>query len=494
MTAIPPPLLKGFAAIRVLVVGDVMLDRFVHGRSDRMSPEAPVPVLTAGHEDLMAGGAGNVARNIASLGGLAHVIGAIGNDQAGIALRGILTDASSIGASGTGVSGISAELIAIEGRPTTQKTRFIADRQQLLRVDEENTGAINDPAIAKAVAARLDWADIIILSDYAKGLLTPAILKDIITRARAAGKRVIVDPKSADMERYDGAFLLTPNRAEAALASGVAGEDDDNTAKAAAVLLKSAPGIEAVLVTRGARGMTLAARGKTAAHFPTSAREVFDVSGAGDTVVATLALALGAGCSLHEAVSAANHAAGLAVAKAGTAVVSFSELIGALEEDNVRGVSAKIVTVQQASEQAAKWRAKGQRIGFTNGCFDLIHPGHVFLLAQARAACQHLIVGINTDASVRRLKGPERPLQTETSRALVMAAMQPVDLVVLFDEDTPMELIRAIRPDVIVKGADYRAEQVVGADFVKSYGGEVVLARLVDGESTSRTMSKMGVR
>jgi D-beta-D-heptose 7-phosphate kinase/D-beta-D-heptose 1-phosphate adenosyltransferase len=296
------------------------------------------------------------------------------------------------------------------------------------------------------------------------------------------------------MERYDGAFLLTPNRAEAALASGVAGEDDGNTAKAAAVLLKSAPGIEAVLVTRGARGMTLAPRGKAAAHFPTSAREVFDVSGAGDTVVATLALALGAGCSLHEAVSAANHAAGLAVAKAGTAVVSFSELIGALEEDNVRGVSAKIVTIQQASEQATKWRAKGRRIGFTNGCFDLIHPGHVSLLAQARAACQHLIVGINTDASVRRLKGPERPLQTETSRALVMAAMQPVDLVVLFDEDTPMELIRAIRPDIIVKGADYRAEQVVGADFVKSYGGEVVLARLVDGESTSRTMSKMGVQ
>jgi D-beta-D-heptose 7-phosphate kinase/D-beta-D-heptose 1-phosphate adenosyltransferase len=489
MTVIPPPLLKGFAAIRVLVVGDVMLDRFVHGRSDRMSPEAPVPVLTAEHEDLMAGGAGNVARNIASLGGLAHVIGAIGNDQAGVALRGVLTDTS-----GTGASGISAELIAIEGRPTTQKTRFIAERQQLLRVDEENTGPVNDSAIAKAVAARLDWADIIILSDYAKGLLTPATLKDIITRARAAGKRVIVDPKSADMERYDGAFLLTPNRAEAALASGVAGEDDDNTAKAAALLLKSAPGIEAVLVTRGARGMTLAARGKAAAHFPTSAREVFDVSGAGDTVVATLALGLGAGCSLHEAVSAANHAAGLAVAKAGTAVVSFSELIGALEEDNVRGVSAKIVTVQQASEHAAKWRAKGQRIGFTNGCFDLIHPGHVSLLAQARAACQHLIVGINTDASVRRLKGPERPLQTETSRALVMAAMQPVDLVVLFDEDTPMELIRAIRPDVIVKGADYRADQVVGADFVKSYGGDVVLARLVDGESTSRTMSKIGVR
>jgi D-beta-D-heptose 7-phosphate kinase/D-beta-D-heptose 1-phosphate adenosyltransferase len=492
MTVILPTLLKGFAGIRVLVVGDVMLDCFVYGRSDRMSPEAPVPILAVGHEDRMAGGAGNVARNIAALGGLAHIIGVIGNDQAGSELRGILTDGT--GAFGSGASGISAELIAIEGRRTTKKTRFICAQQQLLRVDEEDTGAVDDPAIAKAVAARLDWADIVILSDYAKGLLTPTTLKDIISKARAAGKRVIVDPKSANTERYDGAFLLTPNRGEATLASGIAGEDDENTAKAAAILLKSAPGLDGVLVTRGARGMTLAARGEAPAHFPTSAREVFDVSGAGDTVVATLALGLGAGCSLHEAVSAANHAAGLAVAKAGTAVVTFGELIGALEEDNVRGVSAKIVNLQQALEQVAKWRAKGQRIGFTNGCFDLVHPGHISLLAQARAACQHLIVGINTDASVRRLKGPERPLQTQTARALVMAAMQPVDLVVLFDEDTPLELIRAIRPDVIVKGADYRPDQVVGADFIKAYGGEVLLAKLIEGESTTRTISKMGVR
>lgn len=484
MDIIPHSLLKGFAGIRVLVVGDVMLDRFIYGKTERMSPEAPVPVLAMAHEDCMAGGAGNVARNIAALGGQAHIVAAVGDDAAGARLRAILD----------GQAGISTDLVTLKGRRTTQKTRYISDRQQLLRVDDEDASPVTDGAVLKAAEAALAACDVVVLSDYAKGLLTDATLNAVIARARDLGKPIIADPKSASVARYDGVSLLTPNRKEAALASGIAGESDDDTASAGEKMLAAAPGTAAVLVTRGPRGMTLVARGSSPLHVPAAAREVFDVSGAGDTVAATLALALGAGCSLAEAVGIANQAAGLAVAKSGTAMVGFDELVGSLEDTSVRGISAKIVTLSQALELAAKWRAKGRRIGFTNGCFDLIHPGHVSLLTQARAACQHLIVGINTDASVKRLKGPERPLQAETARAIVMASMEPVDLVVLFDEDTPLELIKAIRPDVLVKGADYRVDQVVGGDIVQGYGGEVVLARLVDGESTSRTIARMGAR
>ena len=481
MASLPLPLLKSFAGLRVLVMGDAMLDRFVHGRTERMSPEAPVPILVMTHEHVTAGGAGNVVRNIASLGGAAHLITVIGDDEAGARLRDIFS----------GQSNVSAELITLKGRRTTEKTRFVSDRQQLLRVDAEDASPVEAALAMAGLTARLDWADIVILSDYAKGFFSNASLAEIIARIRAAGKRVIVDPKSADAKRYDGAFLLTPNCREAALASGIAGEGDEACAQAASVILDAAPGIEAVLVTRGARGMTLLPRGGDPMHLFTSAREVFDVSGAGDTVVAALALALGAGCSLSEAASVANQAAGLAVAKSGTATVGFDELIAALEENSLRGLRAKIVTLNQALDQVARWRSEGQRIGFTNGCFDLIHPGHIALLTKARAACRHLIVGINTDASVRRLKGPGRPLQGETARALVMAGMQAADLVVLFDEDTPIELIKAIRPDVLIKGADYAPDQVVGGDFVASYGGELVLVEMVAGESSSGAFARM---
>jgi D-beta-D-heptose 7-phosphate kinase/D-beta-D-heptose 1-phosphate adenosyltransferase len=484
MKIIARSLLSGFAGRTVLVVGDIMLDRFVYGRTDRMSPEAPVPVLARTHEDCMAGGAGNVARNIAALGGSAHVVAAIGDDAAGAILRQTLLNQP----------GVSAELVTFGKRRTTEKIRFVSDRYQLLRVDVEDTGPIDDAAIVAAAMQALPRSDIVILSDYAKGLLTDETLKALIAAARAAGKPVIADPKSADVVRYDGVTVLTPNRKEAALASGIAGEGDANSAAAGTAMLQAASGIGAVLVTRGPRGMTLVERGQAPLHVQTSAREVFDVSGAGDTVVAALALALAAGCALADAVNVANQAAGLAVAKAGTATVSFAELVTQLEDNSARNYLSKIVTWTQAMEQAAKWRALGRRVGFTNGCFDLIHPGHVSLLAQARASCQHLVVGLNTDASVKRLKGPSRPIQDETARAMVMASMQSVDLVVLFDEDTPLELITALKPDVLVKGADYRADQVVGADIVKSYGGEVVLAILSDGHSTTGTVARVTQR
>lgn len=482
MDIVPHPLLNGFSGLRVLVVGDVMLDRFVYGRAERMSPEAPVPVLAMTHEDCMAGGAGNVARNIASLGAAAHIVAVVGEDAAGARLKDVLL----------GQAGITADLIALPGRRTTEKTRYVCDRHQLLRMDCEDATPVEGGAVIAAVERALASADIVILSDYAKGLLTDATLKAVIALARAAGKPVIADPKSADVARYDGVTVLTPNRKEAALASGIAGEGDEDSAAAAAAMLRAAPATAAVLVTRGPRGMTLLQRDAQPLHVPTSAREVFDVSGAGDTVVAALALAMAAGCDLPTCVRVANQAAGIAVGKAGTAIVTSDELIAQLEAASIAGVNAKIVTLSQALDHVARWRAQGRRIGFTNGCFDLIHPGHVSLLAQARAACQNLIVGINTDASVKRLKGPTRPLQDEAARAMVMASMQPVDLVVLFDQDTPLELIKALRPDVLVKGADYTVDQVVGADVVQSYGGEVFLAHIVDGKSTTSMIAKMG--
>jgi D-beta-D-heptose 7-phosphate kinase/D-beta-D-heptose 1-phosphate adenosyltransferase len=475
----------GFGQARVLILGDVMLDRFVYGRVERMSPEAPIPVLSIQRETAMPGGAGNVARNVASLGGTAVLVGLAGDDRAGADLRRLLGE----------VPGVTAALVPAAGRPTSEKVRYVADRQQLLRADHEDAApAEGDAATALLQAFRqhLAGADAVVLSDYAKGVLSDAVLGEAIALARAAGKPVIADPKHRDLSRYDGVTLVTPNRGEAALATGLRAEDDAGTAGAAAAILAAAPAIAAVLVTRGARGMTLAARDAAPVHIRTAAREVFDVSGAGDTVVATLALALAAGSALELAARLANAAASIAVGKTGTATVRQDELAATLQEERVHSTERKVVTLEQAADIVARWRARGERIGFTNGCFDLIHPGHVSLLGQARAACDRLVVGLNTDASIRRLKGPDRPVQDEVARAIVMASLAVVDLVVLFAEDTPLELIRTLRPDVLVKGADYTIDKVVGADLVQSWGGEVLLADLKPGQSTTRTIARIG--
>ncbi len=477
-------LVERLARARVLVLGDVMLDRYVYGSVDRMSPEAPVPVLRQESLRAMAGGAGNVARNVAALGGKAVLIGLIGDDAAGRQLAEMLG----------GEQGVTVRLVTDPGRRTTVKTRFVAGRQQLLRADDETAQPASGATAASlldALDAALPAVDIVLLSDYAKGVLGDEVLQPAIARIHGAGKKLIADPKSRDFRRYAGADLLTPNRTELAAATGIAGEDDSSVAAAARQAIKKAR-LGAVLATRGERGMTLVAGSAEPLHLCAEAREVFDVSGAGDTVIATLAVALAAGADLAQAARLANTAAGIATGKLGTAVVRPADLLGALQARDVLATEAKVVALETALERVAIWRAAGERIAFTNGCFDLIHPGHVSLLSQARGAADRLIVGLNSDASIWRLKGPERPVQNETARGIVLASMSAVDLVLLFDEDTPIELIRALRPDILVKGADYRIDQVVGADLVKNYGGRVLFAELLPGHSTTGTIAQMG--
>jgi D-beta-D-heptose 7-phosphate kinase / D-beta-D-heptose 1-phosphate adenosyltransferase len=478
------PRLERFGAARVLVLGDVMLDHYVYGAVTRLSPEAPIPVIHVERERFLPGGAANVARNVAALGGQAVLVGLIGEDDGARTLCDLLGRQPAI----------DARLIVDAGRATTQKTRFVADRQQMLRADRESPilaeGALAAALVEAAVAA-LGRADIVILSDYGKGVLSGTVLRSVIEEARRRGLPVIADPKSRSFERYKGVSILTPNRKEIAAATGHSAEDDTGAAAAGRAVVESC-GIDAVLATRGEQGMTLVRADEPPVHLQAEAREVFDVTGAGDTVVATLALATASGAPLVEAARLANLAAGLVVGKIGTATVTLAELAAALQTEALTRTEAKVVTLETALEHVAGWRAMGERIGFTNGCFDLIHPGHITLLEKARAACSRLIVGLNTDESVQRLKGPDRPVQNGTARALVLASLKPVDLVVPFDADTPIDLIHAIHPDVLVKGSDYRLDQVVGASFVQSYGGQVLLVDVVPGHSTTAMIGRMG--
>jgi D-beta-D-heptose 7-phosphate kinase / D-beta-D-heptose 1-phosphate adenosyltransferase len=475
-------IVRHFADARVLVLGDVMLDRYVSGTASRLSPEAPIPVLRPTASRATLGGAANVALNVATLGGQVALVGVIGDDPAGNEVTRLMA-----------ASGIAPHLVVATGRPTTAKTRFMVGVHQLLRLDEETTGAIAPATAADLLrhfADALRTADVVILSDYAKGAMTDAVLHGALTQANAAGRTVIADPKRESFAAYRGATILTPNEHEVRRATEIEAADDADADRAGRRALDDTGG-EAVLVTRSAKGLTLVRRDQPALHLPTRAREVADVSGAGDTLVAALAVALGAGAALPEAAMLANITAGISVGKQGTATVGREELLGVLHLEDLVATDRKVATWDEAIARTAAWRAQGQRVGFANGCFDLIHPGHVRLLTEARARCDRLVVALNTDASVKRLKGPSRPLQTETARATVMASLAPVDLVVLFDQDTPFELIQALRPDVLVKGADYSVDQVVGADLVQGWGGTVLLVELQQGHSTTGTIKRM---
>jgi D-beta-D-heptose 7-phosphate kinase / D-beta-D-heptose 1-phosphate adenosyltransferase len=476
-----------FAGQTVLVLGDVMLDTWIYGHVERISPEAPVPVLRVDRRREMLGGAGNVARNVAALGGRAILVGVIGDDPSGRQLC-VLADQT-----GAACGKIDRRLVVSPRAPTIHKTRYVAAGQQVLRVDEE-TVLPSDPLVADALIRHferaLTEADAVVLSDYAKGALTDGVLARAIRAARNAGKPVVADPKSPDFSRYDGVSLLTPNRAETLAATGIDCTGDAEAEEAGRRAL-TRTNATAILITRGSDGLSVVSRDAAATHIGARARRVFDVSGAGDTLVATLAVALGAGMPLVGAARLANTAAGIAVEKAGTATVTPRELADALHDTRHGAESAKIVSLEGTLEHIARWRARGLRVGFTNGCFDLLHPGHVTLLAKARSACDRLIVALNTDASVRRLKGDGRPVQDETARATVMASLGSVDLVVLFDEDTPSALIEAVRPDLLVKGGDYVEADVVGAAFVRSYGGNVYLVPLEEGHSTTGTISRI---
>ncbi len=476
-------IVRGFHTARILVIGDVILDRYVTGTVHRLSPEAPIPVLRPASDRCTPGGAANVALNIATLAGQAILVGVIGNDTAGNEVERLVNT----------TAGITSALVRIANRPTTCKTRFMTGSHQLLRLDEETNAPLDAAGVAAIMAAverNLDAADVIVLSDYAKGVLCDDVLDAILARATRAGKLVIADPKRPDFAAYRGAAILTPNEHEVRVATRIEADHDAEADRAGRVALEATGG-EAVLVTRSAKGLTLVCRDQDALHIPTRAREVADVSGAGDTLVAALAVALGAGAALPEAAMLANATAGLSVSKQGTATVSRQELLDALHLHDLVATDRKVASLQEAVEQIADWHRRGLKVGFANGCFDLIHPGHVRLLSEARAACDKLIVALNTDASVKRLKGPARPLQNEMARATVMASMAPVDLVILFDEDTPLEMIQALRPDILVKGSDYTVDQVVGGDLVQAWGGKVVLVTLREGHSTTGTIRRM---
>jgi D-beta-D-heptose 7-phosphate kinase / D-beta-D-heptose 1-phosphate adenosyltransferase len=476
-------LIERFQGRRIAVLGDLMLDRFVYGKAERVSPEAPIPVLAISRETVMLGGAGNVARNVAALGGRVGLVGVAGDDEAGHAVTRLLQDAD----------GIEAQLVIVPGRVTTLKMRYVAGVQQLLRADRETTEPVS-PEIEQRLIGRAEEeigrADAVILSDYAKGGLPPRLIAAAIAVAQSRKIPVLADPKGIDLSRYRGATLLKPNARELAAATGLGTGSDEEVEHAAREALRRA-GAGALIVTRSERGMTLVSPDGPVLHFGAKAREVFDVSGAGDTALAVLALALAAKVPLEEAAAIANVAAGIVVGKIGTALVYPDDLVAALHSHQLSSAEAKIMPLHAAEALIGRWRARALRIGFTNGCFDLIHPGHVSLLAQARAGCDRLIVGLNADSSVRALKGEGRPVNSEMARAVVLASLASVDGVVIFEEETPMRLIEAIRPDLLVKGADYTIEGVVGAEFVRSYGGQVLLAQLKPGHSTTGTIARL---
>ena len=467
----------------IAVIGDVMVDRYIVGSVNRISPEAPVPVLVHGAERIVPGGAANVAANAAALGAPVLLVGLVGADAEAAQLADALAAHPGIDLSG---------LVADTARPTITKTRVMSGRQQIVRIDAEVLSPPAEETVARLVAAveaAVARSAVVVLSDYAKGVLCDRVIAAAIAAARAAGVPVIVDPKRRTFEAYAGASLVTPNRLELAAATGLPDGTDAEAAAAAAAAGAQFGGD--VLVTRAEKGMTLWRRDGRVLHVPAQAREVFDVSGAGDTALAALAVSLASGHTLETSVYFANAAAAVAVGKIGTAVVTRAELNAALDASVPEGAEpGALVDTPRAAAIIAGWQAAGARVVFTNGCFDLVHPGHVSLLEAAAREGDRLVVALNTDASVRRLKGETRPVQDEAARARVIGALRCVDLVVLFEEDTPLELITALGPDVLVKGADYREDQVVGGEVVKARGGRVALVPLVAGRSTSALVAK----
>jgi D-beta-D-heptose 7-phosphate kinase/D-beta-D-heptose 1-phosphate adenosyltransferase len=479
-------LLSRLSGRRVLCVGDLIIDEFVYGKVSRISPEAASPVLAAERTELHIGGAGNVARNVTGLGAHCDFVGIVGGEE----------EARKTASEFLLAENVSAHLVVDATRPTTRKVRFVSEHYSthLLRVDWESVSAIDERAehaVLQHALAALPRAGALLLSDYAKGVLTPRVVRAMIEAARAASLPVIVDPKGHDYSVYRGATLITPNREELAQVTRLPTGTDREVETAAARLCEHTES-NAVVVTRSEDGMSLYRSGEGALHIAAYPVRVRDVAGAGDTVVAALATFLAAGAEFEPALRAANAAAAVAVGKRGTATVSLAELRARLLPAAARANDEKILLDHGPLDgHLARWRHDGMRIGFTNGCFDLLHPGHIRLLVAARAACDRLIVGLNSDASVGRLKGRDRPVQNQMARAEVLAALEAVDLVVIFDEPTPIELIRTVRPATLVKGADYQPHEVVGREIVESYGGELLLVDLVPGHSTSGLVKRM---
>ncbi|MGP1275555.1 MAG: D-glycero-beta-D-manno-heptose 1-phosphate adenylyltransferase [Caulobacterales bacterium] len=475
-------LLGAIAGKRALVVGDVIVDSFVYGDVKRISREAPVPVLSESRRERMLGGAGNLVRNIISLGGVASVVSVAGKDGDGDVAEDLLNACGSY----------ACTIVRQDGRKTPTKTRYVSAGQQMFCVDCDPGTQIDAPstrAVLAAVSAALADADVVILSDYGRGMLAREVCREVIALARKAGKPVCVDPRGDDYSRYDGATLIKPNAQELEEEVGLPVATDPEVEIALKALKDRLALTPALVVTRGGLGMSFIEDGEVR-HHRARPRSVYDVSGAGDTALAALSLGVAAGLPLEDTIGLADLAAGTAVGKPGTATVSPEELL----DNAIRGAGDadwRVLTRAQAVNTVQSWHRDGLKVGFTNGCFDILHPGHVASLRHARSACDRLIVGLNADASVTRLKGEGRPVNPAAHRAAMLAALESVDRVVVFEEDTPEALIRAIAPDVLVKGADYKPDDLPGADFIRSRGGEIVIAPLQAGFSTTALVEKM---
>lgn len=464
-----------FERAHILVVGDLMLDRYWHGTSSRISPEAPVPVVNVSETEDRPGGAGNVALNMAALGSKVSLVSIIGDDEAGQILHDRLRTAK-----------IHTNLQVSRTKPTITKLRVVSRHQQLLRMDfEEKFDASDSSEFATKVKGLIGRANALVLSDYAKGSLPDC--QALIHIARDAGIPVLVDPKGSDFTRYRGATILTPNFHEFEEVVGKCASEQEIVHKGEALMLEL--GLQALLITRGEQGMTLLRHHQSELHLPARAREVFDVTGAGDTVIATLAAAIAAGQSLPEATALANLAAGIVVGKMGTATLSPPELRRAVIAE--QGAERGVVTEDQLLMALEEARASGEKIVFTNGCFDIIHAGHVGYLEEARKQGDRLVLAVNSDDSIRRLKGSGRPINPLDRRMAVLAGLESVDWVVCFDEDTPERLLRRIKPDVLVKGGDYNEDQVVGNQIVKAYNGSVKVLSFYDNCSTTSIVNKI---
>jgi D-beta-D-heptose 7-phosphate kinase/D-beta-D-heptose 1-phosphate adenosyltransferase len=471
---------SGWRSVRVLVVGDVMLDKYIWGDVERISPEAPVPVVRAAWHNERPGGAANVAMNLAGLGACVTVAGFAGGDTEQERLESMLAEA-----------GVEPALTAVEAIPTTTKLRIFSGNQQMMRLDTEAAPSPSNAAygeLLKSVSTSLPNADMVVLSDYAKGVLTEAVCRSIIADAGKLGVPVLVDPKQRDFSRYRGATTICPNLKELAAATGEPFSDIDRVLAAGHATLASLD-MEFMVVTLGDKGIAVL-RKNSRFHAPAVVRQVYDVSGAGDTVMAVLALALACQVEIETAVQLANLAAGIVVNKVSTVPIQHEELLGALSQELALHMNEKILPLKRLLSRVATWRSAGDCVVLTNGCFDILHIGHISLLEQARRQGDRLIVALNSDASVHHIKGPLRPIVGEHERARILAALSAVDAVIVFNESTPLTLIEAIRPDVLVKGGDYREDAVVGAREVRAWGGRVELIPLVEGISTTRLIAK----
>jgi D-beta-D-heptose 7-phosphate kinase / D-beta-D-heptose 1-phosphate adenosyltransferase len=471
--------LKQIKPAPVLVAGDVMVDEYILGDVERISPESPVPVLIARDRLRRLGGAGNVVRNLVTMGGKVALFATVGKDSAGNWFKRHCEEI-----------GIDAFWIKDDlSRPTTIKTRVVARNQQIVRIDQEYAGSISaeiEKAIMEDAKSLLSQVKAAVLSDYGKGFLTPSLIQEIISLAKINSVPILVDPKGKDFSKYRGATFVTPNVREAATASGVEIYDRESLVRAGRILLDQMEA-QGVIITRGREGITLVTDSK-AEDFPVKPVEIVDVTGAGDTVIASLALALAGGLPIENGIGFANLAASIVVSRFGAAAVSLDEMIQSLKD---RQSGTKVVSIEDIGTRLREHRLRGRRLVFTNGCFDLFHAGHLEILRRASELGDVLVVGVNSDNSVSRLKGPSRPIVSQAQRIEIISAFNFVDYVVVFEDDTPLNLIKEVRPDILVKGDDWQGKKVVGEEFVSSRGGRVEFVKLLNGVSTTELLKKI---